>query len=91
MRDKGAKIVAGDTSEEGSNQILLETNENVVIDRRVLRKLNSQNQGKLNAKVNSRVDEALQLSRELSAGAQMQLDSEIYWCAKLGGKDSKEE
>ena len=71
MRDKGAKIVAGDTSEEGSNHILLETNENVVIDRRVLRKLNTQNQGKLNAKVNSRVDEALQLSRELSAGAQI--------------------
>jgi hypothetical protein len=52
----------------------------------VLRKLNSQNQGKLNAKVNSRVDEALQLSRELSAGAQMQLDSEKFIGARNLGK-----
>ena len=85
MRDKGAKIVSGDASKEGNGQILLETNEDIVVDRRALRKLNNQVQGKLNAKVNSRVDEAVQLSRELSAGAQMQLDGEQFVRAKKFG------
>ena len=55
MQDKGATVVVVN-NDDGSeninpNSVLLETNEKVVLNKRVLRKVNSQAQGKLNGKM----------------------------------------
>ena len=79
MQDKGAKIITTDDADlngvddkENDNTVLLETNEKIVLNKKLLRKMNNQAQGKLNAKM----DEIMQLSSSLSAGAQTNLETQ---------------
>jgi hypothetical protein len=82
MQDKGATVVVVN-NDDGSeninpNSVLLETNEKVVLNKRVLRKVNSQAQGKLNGKMG----EIMQLSNSLSSGAQINLEKGMQGNAK---------